>query len=237
MTESTESRLKTLITVFPVLTAGLYLLGAMHYEGYLTTFGIEQSMFPMPGDRLLLLGFFAFLGIGAPPIAYSVIASFGVLCAVVVTAIFSSVPRVQRWQTSLALWATRRRSKREPSPKVNALVDTISTVNLYAVGSLLILMLLVVAARLSAHSGKEQAEREIADFAAGEIYYVDLSSDQFATPRKARQLICGATYCAFWLGQEAVVLRHDQVNLLVTHNPSLQPTAAGKPASAAELKR
>ncbi len=48
--------LQTLLTVLPVLSGGLYVIGATYQEGYLAGFGVENSLFTLPPDRLLFLG-------------------------------------------------------------------------------------------------------------------------------------------------------------------------------------
>lgn len=218
MSESTESPLKTAIAVLPVLSAGLYLLGTMHHEGYLSAFGLEQSMFPLAIDRLLLLGFIELLGVCVAPNVYAVVAMLVLIAAVLLAGILSSVPQVQHWQAVIAQRRRKFLSNRAPSSKVDALLDKSSNLYIYVTGSLLVVVLLLVVALVSARSGKEQAEHEIADFSAGKSSYLELSAEQVSSPKRAKQIICGATYCAFWLGTEAMVLRTEQIKQIVTHN-------------------
>jgi hypothetical protein len=227
-----ESPIKTLLTVLPVLSAGLYLLGATYHQGYLGAFGIDDSMFQIPIDRLLFSGFVAFITFGLMPIVYSVAALVVLFVAVVLTAILSSVPQVQHWQLVITQKLHSFRSSRKPSPTMNALVDKSATLYAYTMGGVMVVVLFLVVAVLSSRTGREQAQREIDSFLVGKGNYVYFTTDQLSAPTKAKQIICGNTHCAFWLGQEAVILKHEQVKQIVTHNPSLKRATADLPAAA-----
>jgi hypothetical protein len=55
-----------IVTVLPVLSAGLYLLGLSYHQGYLSAFGIDDSLYPLPTDLALFSGLFALIGVSFP---------------------------------------------------------------------------------------------------------------------------------------------------------------------------
>ncbi|MGJ7498364.1 hypothetical protein ACSFA8_25325 [Variovorax sp. RT4R15] len=227
-----DSRLKTLLTVLPVLSAGLYLFGATYLQGYLNAFGVDDSMFPASIDRLLFSGFIALVTFGLVPYVYAFLAMLALVAAVLIAAVLSSVPRVQRWQTILTKKVGNLRSDRKPSPVVNALLDKGETIYVYALGTFAIALLLVLLVVLSSRTGKEQAEREIDSFSQGKGNYVQLLADMTPMAIKAKQVICGATHCAFWTGNETIILRHEQVKQIAAHADAAKPPEARRSATA-----
>lgn len=133
-----ESRLQTAITVIPVITAVLYLLGTAYYQGYLAGFGLEDSLFPLATDRSLFSGFVAFVSFGAVPTVYAVSAIFIFCFVILFAAILSSTERVKRLQAWVKGKLRSLHLKSEPSPAMIDLVDKTSTVYYYAAGILLV---------------------------------------------------------------------------------------------------
>ncbi|CAN5912497.1 hypothetical protein BH11PSE13_BH11PSE13_09430 [soil metagenome] len=224
-----ESRIKTLLTVLPALSAGLYLLGATYLQGYLNTFGIDESMFPTPIDRLVFSGFVAFIAFVLVPSFYGFLAMLALSAMVLITAALSSVRRVKHWQTLIAIRLERMRSDNSPSPSPKALVDKSETIYLYAIGVFAITMLLLLSMVLSTRTGKEQARYEIGEFERGEGNSVLLLTDTISTPKKAKQLICGANYFAFWTGNETLIVRHEQVRQIAVHPDASKLLGTNKP--------
>ena len=151
------------------------------------------------------------------------------LAMVFITAALSSAPRVKHWQALIAIRLERMRSDNSPSPKFKALVDKSETIYLYAIGVFAIAMLLLLSMVLSARTGKEQAKHEIGQFERGEGNYVLLLTDTTSSPIKAKQLICGANYCAFWTGNETLIVRHEQVRQIEVHPDASKLLGANRP--------
>jgi hypothetical protein len=227
-----ESRLKILLTVLPVLSAGLYLMGATYHQGYLAAYGIDDSVFPLPTERLLFAGLITFVSFSVFPLVYSAGAVIALVAAVMIAALLSSVPAVRRWEMRVRSCLPKVKLRSGPTPTMTALVDRTVSLYAYAVGGLVVFALLLFAAVLSAKTGKEQAEREIEAFALGQGGYVDLIADSQASAVRAKLIICSSTQCAFWLGHEGLLLKLDQVKRIVTHTPSLKKPLAARPASA-----
>ena len=226
-----DSRLQAALAVIPVASAGLYLLGFAYHQGYLDAFGIDDSLFPLATDRSLLFGFFAAVNMGLVPMLYAFGAVAFLFVSVVVVAVISSAPRVKLLQARLIAKIRFWRHEGEVSPALTALVDKSSTLYGYVGGAFLALFLLALVPFFAAKSGKEQAQKEIDAFRAQKSNWVMLYSPLLPTPTKAKQISCSGSHCAFWLGTESLILRHESIERLVTHNPMVQGTLRDKAAS------
>lgn len=221
--------LQTLLTVLPVLTAGLYLLGIAYHQGYLEAFGIDDSVLPLANDRALLNGFFALLVVSFPAILYTLGAIGAFVVLVMVVAVLSSTERVKSLVARAQSWVKRRRTNQlAVSPVANNLVDKGAALYGYTTGVLLAPVLVLVMATLSAKSGKEQAEREIANFKDGKAASVQLFSPELPTPFTGKLVMCGDKYCAFWGSSGTIIIGHEGIAKIVASKPVL----VAKPASA-----
>src|SRR5690606_4438084 len=81
---------------------------------------------------------------------------------------------------------------------------------------------LVVASILSGKSGKEHAIKEIISFRDEKGSYAIIYSKLLTTPTRAKQVICSPSHCAFWIGDETLVLRHENVERISMHNSAPQ---------------
>lgn len=225
-----DSRLQTILTVLPVLSAGLYLMGATYHQGYLGAFGLDDSQFPLATDKSLLSGFLALVTFGLVPMLYTLLAVFALAFTVMIAAVLSSHPRVKHWQAIVIAKLASWRAKNAPSETMNDLVDKSAIIYGYAVGVFLVVFSLIVVAVLSGKSGKEQAIKEIGSFKEEVGAYAILYSPLLPIPARAKQVICGSQHCAFWLGSETLVLRHESVERVVMHNPAVQGALRDKAA-------
>lgn len=217
----TNSRLQNALTILPIISAGLYLLGFSYHQGYLEAFGIEDSLFPLATDKALLFGFFAFVSFSLVPMLYIVAAVLLLFFTVLVVAILSSSPRAKHLYTKLAGKLRSLCSKQKISPTLSEYVDKSGIAYSYAVGTFLVAISLILVTLLASKSGKEQAERDIASFKQNKGTWIMLHSPLLSSPTKAKQVICSTSHCAFWTGKETLILRHENVTHVATHNPSL----------------
>lgn len=209
--------LQTILTVIPVLSAGLYLLGATYHQGYLDGFGVDDSLFLLPTDRTFFLGFFSLVSFAIVPMIYTGLAVVLLIIAVAIAAVLSSTDRAKRWQAAFENKFRSRPIKLQPSEKVVNLIDKGATLYIYLLGLALLFIILLVIAVLSLKGGREQAAKEIKDFEGQKGNYVQLKEKSQLGPIKARQINCGSSHCAYWLGNEAVILRHEDVDRVTTH--------------------
>jgi len=221
--------LQTLLTVLPVLTAGLYLLGLTYHQGYLEAYGIDDSVFPLSSDKALFNGFFSLLVVSFPGILYMLGAIGAFVVLVMVVAVLSSTARVKAVVANARSWIEERRPDQPiVSPVANDLVDKGAALYGYATGLLLALVLPLVMAALSAKSGKEQAEKEIANFSAGKATSAQLFSPELPAPYTGKLVMCGEKYCAFWGSNGTIIIGHEGITKIITSKPAL----VGKSASA-----
>lgn len=217
-----NSRLQAILAAVPVATAGLYLLGFAYRQGYLDTYGIGESLFPLAIDRALLLGFITTVNMGLVPMFYSIGAIGALFFTVMVTALISSAPRVKKLQARFIAKVRSWRGKDEVSPTMTTLVDQSSALYSYVTGAFLIFFMLALITVLAEKSGKEYAQQMVEEFREQKGNWVMLYTPRLTTPTKAMQILCGDTYCAFWLGSESLVLRHESIDRMVMHNPALE---------------
>jgi hypothetical protein len=223
---------QSLLTVLPVLTAGLYLLGLTYHQGYLGEFGIDDSIFPLATDKALLAGFLSLVNITFPGLIYAVLMAIGFVLLVVATTVLSSTSRVRALIVRLRKWRVDRfPNSTHPQPAID-LIDRGATAYVYLSGVILILLLLVAIAVLSGKTGREQAEREISEFRQGRSARTEILSAQVEKPYLGKLVQCGEKYCAFWSDAGTVLLRHEVIDRAVIHPPASSKAAPVKAASA-----
>ena len=215
-----ESRLQTILTVVPVLSAGLYLMGTSYNQGYLGAFGLDDSQFPLATDRSLFSGFLAFVTFGLVPMLYAVFAIFTLAFTVLIAAVLSSHPRVKHWQAVITAKLMSWRSKHTTSETMNHLMDKSATIHGYAIGIALFVFSLVIVVVLSVKSGEEQAMKEIGSFKNETGTYAIIHSPLLPTPTRVKQVICSPSHCAFWFGSGTLVLRHEVVERVAINSPA-----------------
>ena len=220
--------LQTLLTVLPVFTAGLYLLGLSYHRGYLTTFGISDTVFPLASDMALFTGFISLVNLTFPAGFYAIIALGAFIILVMVAAILSSTTRVRLVVARIEAWVLHRSPKVTLSPATDDLVDKSATAYGYGAGFIVGVLLLFLMVIFSAKNGGEQAKKEIADFQAGKTTRAELFSSQVPHGYVGMPIICGEKYCAFWSSAGTIMLRHEAIDQVVLHIPSPKRTATAE---------
>ncbi|WP_399678254.1 hypothetical protein [Xenophilus sp.] len=218
--------LQTLLTVLPVLSGGLYVIGATYQEGYLAGFGVENSLFTLPPDRLLFLGLTSLISFGIVPMAYGFLTVLALIAAVLIAAVLSSFPAVQQLQTKLLVRLTVKRKWGKAAPSMMALVDKSEVLYGYAIGASAVVLALVSAAVFSSRTGGQHAEQDIKKWQEGRTRTSTVVIDG-EPPIRAFQIACGQTYCAFWTGAEAQLVRHEQIKRLSTQPKASEKASVG----------
>lgn len=208
--------IQILLTVLPVLTAGLYLLGLAYHQGYLFPFGLNESLFPLPSDKALSMGFYSLVVITFPAGIYAIgtIGAFVVL--LVLAIVLSSKPRVAAIGMYIRAKITRNQSTQIPGA-AERFIDLGEVACGYIVGLCISLLLVLIMAALAERSGKEQGQREIEVFANGEGSRVTVYTADIPRGLASKLVACSEIYCAFWSGINTTVLRHDLINRMVTY--------------------
>ena len=212
-------------------------MGASYHQGYLDAFGVDDSLFPIASDKALLSGFLALVTFGLVPMLYTIFAVFALAFTVMVAAVLSSHPRVKHWQSVVLAKLSKWRAKNAPSNAMSDFVDKSATIYGYSIGIFLVVISLVVVAVLSGKSGREQAIKEIRSFNDQAGNYATLYSPLRSAPTRTRLIICSQSHCAFWLGSESLVLRHESIEHVVMHNLRSRGRCAINPRSTPHLER
>lgn len=216
--------LQTALTVLPIVTAGLYLLGLTYHQGFLEGFGIEETLFPISIDRTLFQGFIAFVTLSAKPFAYSFVAAMAILTTAFLGAIISSNDCIKRWGSTLSSKLKKTSQKKPLSERASWVLDKAGTVAIYILVATLIYFSLLVVAISATQSGKEQASNFIANFAKSNDGYVIVYFENEKKPITAKPIFCSTSHCAYWLGKEAVLYKNDSIGKIVTHSTTHQGT-------------
>lgn len=112
-------------------------------------------------------------------------------------------------------------NKKTPIPAaVQAVLDKSDQLGTWLLSSFSIFVILLLIIFLSRGLGQTQALDEMKDFSAGKGFFIMLTADQLTGDSRAKQIICEKTYCAYWLGTAAVILKHEHIKKIVTQLPS-----------------
>lgn len=217
--------IKISLTVLPILTAGLYLLGLSYHQGYLAAYEINDSLFPLASDKALFNGFFNLLTFTFPSIIYTVgaLGSF-IILAVVATGLSSTV-RVKALATKAKYWIAEKKRHPIDTTTSNNLINKSATLYVYTSGIFLILLILFVMTILSDRSGREQAEKEINRFNSNQITTTEVHSNELPATYTGKLIMCGEKYCAFHRADETLIISHESINKIIIQR-NYKPTSA-----------
>lgn len=207
-----ESKLQLLLTVLPVLSAALYLVGTIYHESYLASFGVDNSMFTLPLDRVLVYGVTSLVSFGLRPMLTGVSIAVLVFVVVMIAAVLLSFPRVQGIQAATLQYIRAKLPTvpNAPTPALIKFVDRWGVLYFYFAGAFFLVMALVFALLLSSNAGARAAEGDKAKWSEGTHRTAAVGIEGEPT-FSAFQVTCGATHCAFWTGSGTRLLRHEQV--------------------------
>jgi hypothetical protein len=219
--------IRIVLTVLPIITAGLYLIGLAFHQGYLEGFGIEETLFPLSLERTLFQGFVAFLTLGAKPILYSVLAVMVLFISAVIVAVLSSSERVRKWAVlTLNKFKAKKQVKSNIPTWASELIDAIANIFVFIAIIFFLYAALLLVAIFATQSGKEQSIQFIkkaTDLKSGYVtVYIENNTDKII----GKPIICGSPYCAYWVSSEVLLLKNDSVSKIVAHNPSIKRGAA-----------
>lgn len=218
--------LRIVLTVLPIITAGLYLIGLAFHQGYLDEFGIEETLFPLSVDRTLFQGFVAFLTLGAKPIVYSLLAVMVLFISAVTVAVLSSSERIRNWTSMVVTKLKPKKQIKSTIPTwASELIDTAANMFIYIAIIFFLYASLLLVAIFATQSGKEQSIQFIKGATDLEKGYVTLHIENSAETMTGKPIICGSTYCAYWVGSKVTLLKNDSVSKIITYTPSAKQDA------------
>lgn len=204
--------LRTILAVLPIVTAGFYLLGATFHQGFLGAFGIEETLFPISVDRTLFEGFVAFITLSAKPLVYLLVAVFGVCTTAMIAAILSSQRRVRSWVNLIARKIRAKQSRAStPETHITLLAEKLSVALIYVAGGFLIYVILLFVGLASTKSGQAEALRFVQISTENKDGFAILYPAPDSPSLTGKPIYCSTSHCAYWLGSEVIILRHELV--------------------------
>lgn len=213
-----DNRLATALTVLPIISAGLYAVGQIFHQSYLREYGIEDSLFVETTNRSVLSGFFvlisALLNLGIKPILYSAFAGLSLIFTTIILVIMLSPEKTENIKSKILTKIQSLISKKKISGQMIGFIDISTKIYTYTAGLFLIAFLTVVMLILSSKIGTEQAIKEKDSFSIGQGNVVTIYSALLQSPTKAKQVSCGASHCAFWLGDRSLIIKTEQIDKL-----------------------
>ncbi|MCG7984648.1 MAG: hypothetical protein JAY90_18095 [Candidatus Thiodiazotropha lotti] len=216
-----KEHLNTAKTVIPVATTGLYLLGFVYHISYLNEYGIGDSLFPIPADKILLTGFISFLDIGIMPTAYITLAFSALFMSSLVAALLSTTKRANLFYKYIKRIFNKLKPRNTlPSPpkEMESIVSRSSIFFAYAGGVFTIIIFLALLILFSSKSGISQATTEKEEFKNNTSNTIFVYSSLLPDDIKVHQIICSDTHCAFWTGIKSIVLKQDDISKMIAHN-------------------
>ncbi len=211
--------LKTFLTTIPLISAGFYLFGVCSHQGFLKMLGIEETLFPLSVDRILYQGFSSLITISVTPFSYSFL---GVLILFSVSTfiafIFSNDYMSDLGRSVIA----KLRSFRKAESKARLSSSFLDKVFLFCFYFLFIFGIyfaLLIIGTIAERSGKEQAISFIKNSTINRNGFVTLYPFDKSSSVNGWPIICNLNYCAYWLGTEAIILRHDSLDRIIFHSP------------------
>lgn len=213
--------INTALAVVPVFSAALYLMGFMYYQGFLDVYGVESSLFPLASDTTLLYGFYVLIPTVASltPVFYAVLAMFALMFMLGLAYLLASSSRVDALHKRVF---AKKANKNKRNPEIKQKLDDIlvkgETAYYYYLGIFLILLTAVLLTKFAIIRGSDEAIKNIDKFNNQTGRWVMLYTSLSSSPVKAQQITCSNTHCAFWLGEEALMLGHDKIEKVIAHN-------------------
>lgn len=212
------STIQLLITVLPVLSASLYLLGLTYHQGYLSGYMVNESLFPLASDQALYTGLYSLIALSFPGIFYALVTFLVFVAVVMVAGILSSTRRVRACGAKIKRFLKKKfRAKQTPSAAVTKILDKSAVWYGYLTGFVVVILAVLLMCVVSIKNGREQAEREIGLFAEDKkSAHSQVFPPLPAFPGPARLIVCSESHCAFWSGKESFVVRSELIDYIVS---------------------
>lgn len=210
--------IRIVLTILPIITAGLYLIGLAFHQGYLEAFGIEETLFPLSVDRTLFQGLAALLTLGANAIIYSLLAVMVLFISAVTVAVLSSNEMIRNWTNlSVNKFKPKMQVKSTIPTWASELIETTANMLVYIGIVFFLYAALLLVAIFATLSGKEQSIQFIKKTADLKSGYVTLHIENSTDTLIGKSIICGSPYCAYWVDNEVVLLKNDSISKVVAH--------------------
>jgi hypothetical protein len=216
------------ITLLPIITASLYVIGRGVYTGYVKSFGLDESLFPLTVDDVLFQGFLVSLKIVLQPS----VDLLGIVVLILIggvgySMVFGIFPNLRSAiNDAIDEFFAKLKSEEEVVlPKLlRRVFNAVNKFGFYLIVSVIALFA-VGNAYIEAEKIGKQSYREFKESSAkGEgrnAVLVTLKANKVTF--LANSITCGSQHCAYLVDGQAVVFRHEDVS-----RTSAIPKATGK---------
>jgi hypothetical protein len=195
-----KQEIKNLSLILALCTAGLYTYGLIFHQGYLSYWGVKESLFVLNFERTLFQGFIAVGYLGAKALVPLVVAS--ILCFILVFVfgwIFKKLKEKGWFERETTQKNALDSDKAIPIPlKYSGLFVFISYWAL--VVFLMLLLLVLVASEFGKTAAQSQHERYQEGSEPGVIFHLSNGEE-----KRGLTIACSNSHCAFFNGETAEV--------------------------------
>lgn len=226
-------QLETLIAVIPLASAALYLMGFAYHQSYLSVYGVDEFLFPLPIEKSWLFGFWVVLAEGLIPMMFAFFSMLSLLLAIMVITVATSNEKIKaHFLSVIEKVKFHRKSKTKapsaPEPTMVEITEKTGILSLYIGVPFFIMAFIGLAILLASKSGQQQAKKEMADFQIKQTHWVEIEHSGQPTPTQAKLIFCSEKLCAFWQGEKSIILQTDKIDRM-TAQPA-NPNKASSPA-------
>ena len=210
-----ENTITLLVSILTVLSAIFFAAGQVYYQGYLGAYGLDDSLLVQEKEKSILNGAFLLIkGITAS----MPILNFLMYCLLLLVLIIMLVPN-HKLDINKVLPMEKIRSLQMSVCKINLLESFLNKIKLILVSTVVFILAYVAITFIISNTlqfGRTSAKKEQDAFTKGQGNIVMISIKDNNAPIKAKHITCGDQYCAFWLGDKALVLKTENIEQIQT---------------------
>lgn len=221
---------KIIIAIAPSFYLLTYFSGMMYHSGYLEPFGLDNSLLPRSVENTLLMGFVYF------SIAIINVSLFVIFWAVIVFLAFVFRPTLVSWverlfsrvRRFLAEHTTFDIEKKKKSA-IEQPPSWLHLVTAFLIGIIALVILIYILGLWASNDAQKYAREDMKAFSLREDPYVSVIAKPPLANTEAMQIVCSTKHCAFWNGENAIVLQQKEIVRIVTHLPEPKKTPSNEP--------
>jgi hypothetical protein len=190
-------RAASMVTILPLIAAGLYLAGSAYVDAFLASLGLSSAQFSSSFEGLVLGGFLVMFVSGIWPVLYLIVAIGVVAVVATITAFLLRKRDVQRaFDLDRALrTASSLAGGDTHADRLDSLAERLLNTAIISMGTLLIVTTLIL---LPAKAGHAAADRFKANAANGASVLADVFIKGAPGPRAGVLAACNESQCAYW---------------------------------------
>lgn len=204
----------------PLVTAlaiAFYFFGSVSYQSYLFSLGVENTLFPLTFDRTWYEGFVCIMTLLSVSVGYIFLTSLVVVDVALLAVLLSSIGLINDWVKRVSSKFVHK--PRIISPSENTMALMINAIKVagfcgFLMGSTFLIIVIAISAEWA---GKERASDFIQTATKSKDGFVTICLTESTKPIIGKSIICGTSHCAYWVKQETVVLRYENIKKIISH--------------------